>query len=71
MSMFDTPLSASDLKVVADAAELVEKHSSELLANPSIGRIEICRPDGDDVIGYMAPIDDRGWFGFIPDDGEG
>jgi len=63
----DMPLSSGDLRVIADAVSEVE--NSTLAGNGLLGRIEVFRPDGGDVVGWVARFDDRdpdmGW-GFIP-----
>lgn len=65
------PLSASDLRAIADALEPIELEPS-IVHNPVIGRIEVLRPSGDDVVGYferemgaVADLSDS-WFGFVP-----
>lgn len=64
------PLSASDLRAIADALEPIELQPA-IAQNPVIGRIEVIRPDGDDVVGYfereMGDVADMSdsWFGFI------
>jgi hypothetical protein len=63
-------LSASDLHKIAEALDPIE--TNELFTeNPVIGRIEVIRPDGDDVVGYFEREGDTGkgeaWFGFTTD----
>lgn len=64
------PLSASDLRAIADALEPIELQPA-IAQNPVIGRIEVIRPDGDDVVGYfereaqdLSDLTDA-WFGFV------
>lgn len=66
----ELPLTASDLRVIADALEPIET-SAVIADNPIIGRIEVIRPDGDagDVCGYFVregnPSESgEAWFGF-------
>jgi hypothetical protein len=66
--MSDYPLTAGDLRALADALDPIEFH--EILArNPIVGRIEVYRPDGDDVVGYFErnALDDDAWLGFVPE----
>lgn len=69
MSRQSLPLTASDLRVIADALEPIET-SAVIAENASIGRIEVVRPDGDadDVCGYFVRENEAGsgdaWFGF-------
>lgn len=66
----ELPLTASDLQAIASALEPLELNPA-IVANSVIGRIEVLRPDGDDVIGYFqsaqpagfTPDDD--WYGFV------
>lgn len=61
------PLSASDLKDVGAALEPIELLPA-ITQSSIIGRIEVLRPGGEDVIGYFAPADgcegDDAWYGF-------
>lgn len=62
------PLTAGDLRVIADALDAVER--TELAAEKVLGRIEVHRPDGDgERIGWVARFDDNdpnlGW-GYTP-----
>lgn len=71
------PLSASDLRAIAEALEPIE--TNELLTeNPVIGRIEVIRPESDghldDVVGHFVREGQTGeghtgeaWFGFVMD----
>jgi len=61
-------LSASDVRAIADALEPIETNAI-ITDNPVIGRIEVIRPDGDDVVGYFEREGDAkdpgmSWFGF-------
>lgn len=66
----DMPLTGSDLRDVADAVDEVE--ATTLAASKILGRIEVYRPDGDDLIGWVQRFDnadpDMGW-GFVPEVG--
>lgn len=49
--------------------EPIEFH--EVLAkSPIVGRVEVYRPDGDDLVGYFERNDDAAgddaWLGFVP-----
>lgn len=63
------PLTASDMRVIADALDPIETNPN-LTDSPTIGRIEVIRPDGspDDVCGYFVregePGSGEAWFGF-------
>lgn len=69
MTSGDLPLSASDLHAIAAALEPIEL-LPEIAQNPVIGRIEVIRPDGDDVVGYFVREVQDGtdltdaWLGF-------
>lgn len=68
--MTDLPLTPSDLRRVADALEPLELNPA-IVRNPIVGRIEVYRPDGDDLIGYfqsaeMGPDPEDDWYGFVP-----
>jgi hypothetical protein len=67
----DLPLTGGDLRVIADALDEVE--ATTLAANRTLGRIEVYRPVGEDVIGWVQRfIDndpDMGW-GFVPEASE-
>jgi hypothetical protein len=61
-------LSASDVRAIADALEPIETNEF-ITENPVIGRIEVIRPDGDDVVGYFEREgtpngSGEAWFGF-------
>jgi hypothetical protein len=64
---YELPLTASDLQVIAAALEPIEDNV-HIVTSPVIGRIEVYRPDGDDVIGYFqsAGMGEDDWYGFIP-----
>ena len=70
--MIDLGLSASDLRVIADALDPIETNAL-LTENSVIGRIEVIRPDsdGDDVVGHFVREGEAGsgdaWFGFRMD----
>lgn len=60
-------LSASDLHAIAEALASIETY--ELITeNPVFGRVEVIRPDGDDIVGYFARegVTGKGeaWYGF-------
>ena len=63
------PLSFSDLHEIANALEPIELLPA-IVNNPVIGRIEVLRPGGDEVIGHFQradgfdPTDE--WLGFVP-----
>lgn len=61
------PLSASDLKDIGAALEPIETLAA-ITQSSIIGRIEVLRPGGDEVIGHFAPADgcegDDAWYGF-------
>jgi hypothetical protein len=61
------PLSAADLKDIGAALEPIETLDA-ITRSSIIGRIEVLRPGGDEVIGHFAPAegfgDDDGWYGF-------
>lgn len=62
------PLSPGDLHEVAKALETIE-FNKVIVSNPLIGRIEVYRPDGDDVIGYFESAQfgaEDDWYGFVP-----
>lgn len=67
--MSGLPLSASDLRNIADALDPIETNES-ITENPLIGRIEVIRPDGppDDICGYFVREGTPGahdtWYGF-------
>jgi len=69
VSLGNLPLTASDMRAIADALEPIE-FSAVIAENPIIGRIEVIRPDGDadDVCGYFVRENAAGsgdaWFGF-------
>jgi hypothetical protein len=69
MSTMDLPLSAGDLVEIAKSLEMIELLPA-ITQSKVIGRIEVCRPDSDDIVGYFqaAPgfLDDEAWFGFVP-----
>jgi hypothetical protein len=59
------PLSASDIHAIADTLEKIELLPG-IVDNPVIGRIEVIRPDGDDLIGYFVregDVNEDPWFG--------
>ncbi len=62
------PLSASDLRDIGDALDPIELLPA-IVDSPIIGRIEVLRPGGDEVVGYFDHADgfaeegDR-WYGF-------
>lgn len=62
------PLAAADMQAIAAALEPIET-DQRITENPIIGRIEVIRPDGDDVCGYFVREGDTGkgeaWFGFV------
>lgn len=66
----ELPLTASDLHEIANALEPLELNPA-IVANPLIGRIEVLRPDGDEVIGYFQSAQPAGftadddWYGFV------
>lgn len=68
MNSLSFPLTGSDLREIADVADLAGTAAAEgrLLASPLVGRVEVYRPGGDatEVIGHIAPCDD--WYGFVP-----
>lgn len=58
------PLTADDLRKIADATEAVD-NTSTLQSHEVLGRFEIYRPDGDDQIGWVQRFEgDMGW-GFV------
>jgi hypothetical protein len=63
------PLTASDLREIADALDPIET-LTKFTENPVIGRIEVIRPggDADDIAGYFVREGEPGsgdtWFGF-------
>jgi hypothetical protein len=65
MTSPEMPLTPSDLRDIADAVDGVE--ATELAGNPLLGRIELHRPDGDQI-GWVSRFDgtdpDMGW-GFV------
>lgn len=67
--MAEFPLSAGDLRVIANALEEIEFHPT-LTRSGVVGRIEVYRPESDDaeVIGYFdrEGADDDAWLGFVP-----
>ena len=70
MGMQGVPLSASDVRAIADALEPIEL-DPHIAENPVIGRIEVLRPDGEDatdIVGYFRREGEAGsgdaWFGF-------
>lgn len=70
-SVFDLPLTASDLRDIAAALDEVDKLPVSAFA-PIGGRMEVLRPGGGDVIGHFQLADGFGddtWFGFVPVDG--
>lgn len=69
MSDYQLPLTADDLRRIADATEAVDR-TEGLAAHDVLGRFEVYRPDGDDRIGWVQRFDgDMGW-GFVPSRGE-
>lgn len=65
------PLSASDMRAIADALDPIEM-DPRIVESSIIGRIEVIRPDGDpdDVCGYFvregaADSSGEAWFGFV------
>lgn len=65
--MATIPLTAADLRAIADFVELADDPSHDtVFGSAVVGRIEILRPDGidDEVIGHLTPCDD--WWGFVP-----
>lgn len=66
MAMQDVPLTAEDLRRIADATEAVD-NTKDLAVHDVLGRFEVFRPDGDDRIGWVQRFDgaDMGW-GFVP-----
>lgn len=66
MTNHDLPITADELRAIADALDAVEA-ASAALNSPLIGRIEVLRPDSskDDRIGWMIPYE--GWWGYIGD----
>ncbi|MFF2631987.1 hypothetical protein ACFVR6_03800 [Microbacterium sp. NPDC058021] len=70
--MSATPLSASDLIEIGKALEPIELLPA-IVRNPLIGRIEVLRPGGGDVVGHFviadeAASEDEAWFGFYAAD---
>lgn len=63
------PLSFSDLHDIANALEPIELLPA-LVGNPVIGRIEVLRPGGGDVVGHFERADgfdpSDEWLGFVP-----
>ena len=61
--MADHPLTASDLREIADAVDAVER--TELAGNKLLGRIEVFPPGGDAPVGWVQRFDDNdpdmGW----------
>ena len=61
------PLTSGDLRDVAEAIDEVE--ATTLAGSKILGRIEVYRPEGEDVIGWVTRFDsadpDMGW-GFRP-----
>lgn len=59
------PLSASDLKDIGAALEPLELLTA-LTQNGIVGRIEVYRPGGDEVIGHFVQDSegDDAWYGF-------
>lgn len=55
----DLSLASDDLRAIADA---IDSLGGGFVENPLFGRLEIIRPDGNDVIGWLVPED--GWYGF-------
>jgi len=68
MTFYDMPLTGGDLREIADAVDEVE--ATLLAANKILGRIEVYRPDGEELIGWVQRFDqgdpDMGW-GFTPE----
>jgi len=62
--MSNLPLSASDVRAIADALDPIELHPA-IAQNPVIGRIEVIRPEGSDVVGYFVREGEGNdaWFG--------
>lgn len=62
------PLTPGDLRDIADAVDEVE--ATTLAGSKVLGRIEVYRPDADEVIGWVTRFDtddpDMGW-GFVPE----
>jgi hypothetical protein len=61
------PLSASDLRDIGAALEPIELLPALTQSN-IIGRIEVLRPGGGEVIGHFVKEDsgaDDAWYGFI------
>lgn len=60
------PLTPDDLRRVAAALDPIELNDA-IVKNDLIGRIEVYRPDGDDLIGYFqsAEMGDDDWYGFV------
>lgn len=63
------PLSASDLKDIGAALEPLELLTA-LTQNDVVGRIEVYRPGGEEVIGHFAQEGeaDDAWYGFYAND---
>lgn len=61
------PLTAGDLRTIAEALDPIEDNEL-IVKNPVIGRIEVYRPDGDDLIGHFVTADmgEDDWYGFVP-----
>lgn len=53
-------LAAEDLRAIADAIDTLDE---AFCSNPLFGRLEVIRPDGDDIVGYLVPEDGL-WYGF-------
>ncbi len=70
--MADFPLSAGDLRAIAEALDPLE-FLPALAQSDLIGRIEVYRPSGSDaeVIGYFDREGDGrdAWLGFVPNAG--
>lgn len=64
--MNDVPFTASDLRDIAEAVDEVE--ATTLAGSKLLGRIEVYRPDGNEVIGWVQRFDaadpTMGW-GFV------
>lgn len=71
MAASDLPLTADDVRRIADAVELADNVTvAKLLKNDIVGVLDIYRPDGDDIIGHLVvadvtAADDELWVGFV------
>ena len=62
------PLTVDDLHRIAEALDVVQDNPANV-KKPVIGRIEVVRHDGQDVIGWFDQAGDDptdGWYGFYP-----